>query len=117
MTIAVGREFFSLDATLWIHAVVAPIVFGLLAWRHFKRFPGSPPATTSVAMVGIVVGLDALIVALFLEHSYAMFRSVLGTWVPFSAIVVTSYLVGLATSRRTGEQGRRIDDCQGEHIR
>jgi hypothetical protein len=83
-----------------IHAVVAPVAFGLLTWRYFKRFPEYSAAATSLTMVGIVVGLNALVVAPFLERSYAMFGSVLGTWVPFACILVASYLVGRAAGRR-----------------
>jgi hypothetical protein len=50
-------------------------------------------------MTAIVVGLDALVVAPFFEGSYAMFRSVIGTWVPFASIAAATYLVGLAVRR------------------
>ena len=50
----------------------------------------------ALTMLAVVVGLDALLVAPFLEHSYAMFGSVLGTWVPFASIFAASYLVGRA---------------------
>jgi hypothetical protein len=92
-TIAVGRQLVSMDTTLWIHSVVAPLAFGLLTWHYVKRFPVASATATSLSMLGIVVGLDALLVAPFFERSYAMFQSVLGTWVPFASILVTSYLV------------------------
>jgi hypothetical protein len=44
--------------------------------------------------------MDALVVAPFIEHSYAMFGSVLGTWVPFALIFAASYLVGRGARRR-----------------
>jgi hypothetical protein len=93
-TIGMGRQFMSLDATLLVHAVVAPAAFGLLSWHYFTRFPGASPAATSLAFLGIVIGLDGLVVAPFIEHSYAMFRSVLGTWVPFASILIASYVTG-----------------------
>jgi hypothetical protein len=107
-TVTVGRPLVSMHATLLIHAVVAPAAFGLLTGRYYKRFPQALAAGTSLKIVGIVVGLDALVVAPFLERSYAMFRSVIGTWVPFASILVTSYLVGHTVGRRAGftEGGR-----------
>ncbi len=93
-TIGVGRQLVSMQATLIIHAVVAPVVFALLTWHYFTRFPESSPARTALAMLAIVVGLDALLVAPVFERSYAMFASILGTWVPFASIFTVSYLVG-----------------------
>jgi hypothetical protein len=98
-TIGVGRQFMSMEATLLVHAAVAPLAFGLLSWHYFARFPGSPPGSTSLAFLGIVVGLDGLVVAPFIEESYAMFGSVLGTWVPFALILISSYVAGRSMSR------------------
>lgn len=95
-TVVVGRRFLSMDAVLLAHAVVAPVAFGVLTWRYFRRFPEASPAGTSLAMIGGVAGLDAFVVAPFLERSYAMFRSALATWIPFASIGVVSYLVGRA---------------------
>jgi hypothetical protein len=98
-TIGVGRQFMSMETALLVHAVVAPLAFGLLSWHYFARFSRASPATTSLAFLGIVVGLDGLVVAPFIEHSYAMFGSFLGTWVPFASILISSYLVGWSRSR------------------
>jgi len=92
-TIGVGRQIMSMDATLAVHAVVAPLAFGLLTWHHFVRYPTSSPLPTSLAMLGVVVLLDALVVAPFLERSYVMFRLFTGTWLPFGLIWASSYLV------------------------
>jgi drug/metabolite transporter superfamily protein YnfA len=101
-TVGVGRLVLSLHTTLILHAAVAPIAFGLLAWHHFRRYPDSPPAATALAMLSIVVGLDALLVAPIFERSYAMFGSLLGTWLPFLLIFVATYLVGRIAGRRAG---------------
>ncbi len=99
-TIGVGRRLASMDVTLAIHALVAPLAFGLLTWHHFRRYPDSKPGATALTMLAIVVGLDGLVVAPFLERSYSMFRSVLGTWVPFGSILASSYVVGRASATR-----------------
>ncbi len=93
-TIALGRQLVSMQLTLWIHAVVAPVAFALLTRHHFKRFPDSSPVKTAFVMLAIVVGLDALLVAPVFERSYVMFTSVLGTWVPFASIFMASYWTG-----------------------
>jgi hypothetical protein len=99
-TIAVGRQLLSLQNTLIVHAIVAPVVFALLARHFFHRFPDASPFRTSLGLVGTVVGLDALIVAPLLEHSYAMFTSPLGTWIPFASMWLASFFVGHASRLR-----------------
>src|SRR5512137_2583007 len=81
-TIAIGRQVASMQTTLIVHAIVAPLAFGLLTRHHFGRFPDSSPGKVALALLGIVVGLDALLVAPVFERSYDMFKSVLGTWIP-----------------------------------
>jgi hypothetical protein len=36
-----------------------------------------------------------VVVAPLFEHSYAMFRSALGTWIPFAAIFLASWAAGV----------------------
>jgi hypothetical protein len=98
-TIAVGREFFPMKQTLLLHAFVAPAAFALLSWDHLRRHPDADPLRAAFGMLGVVIGLDALVVAPFIEESYAMFRSVLGTWLPFAAILAASYFAGRIAAR------------------
>lgn len=100
-TIAAGRRILSIENTLVVHAIVAPLVFALLSMHFLRRYHAATPFRTSLAFVGIVVGLDAFVVAPFIEHSYAMFTSPLGTWIPFASIWLSSFLVGHAC-----QQGR-----------
>ena len=99
-TIVAGRQTMSMDATLVLHAVVAPLAFGLLTWHHFIRYRTSSPLRTALAMLGVVVLLDAGVVAPLFERSYVMFRSFTGTWLPFGLIWASSYLVGRQVSAR-----------------
>jgi len=98
-TIGVGRQIVSMGATLAIHALVAPLAFGLLTWDYFHRHPNSSAGRTAFMMLGIVIALDALVVAPFFERSYTMFRSIIGTWVPFALMLPSSYLVGRTAGR------------------
>ncbi len=101
-TVVVGRQIFSMTLTLWIHALVAPTAFGWLSWHHVRKYPGASPVAMALTMVGLVVGMDALVVAPILERSYEMFRSVLGTWVPFALIFASTYCVTAAARSRAG---------------
>ena len=104
LTVAVGRQFVSLNATLLTHAVAATTAFGLLTWHHVKRHPQASRAVTSIIMLLVPACLDALVVAPFFEHSDAMVGSTLGTWIPFASIVVTSDVVGRTASARTASR-------------
>ncbi len=97
-TVGIGRQIVSMQVTLLIHAIVAPLAFGLLTWHHAGRFPDPRPGRVALTMVAIVVGLDAFLVAPLLEGSYAMFRSILGTWLPVALIATASY-VGARAAR------------------
>ncbi len=116
-TIAIGRQLVSMETTLLVHAVVAPLAFGLLTWHHLSAFPESSAGGIALTMTGMVIGLDALVVAPFFEGSYAMFRSVLGTWVPFASIAGASYLVArIAGSRRHDRAGGERQSADGPHV-
>jgi hypothetical protein len=43
----------------------------------------------------IVIGMDFFVVALLIQRDFAMFRSVLGTWLPFGMIFLSMFIVGL----------------------
>jgi len=89
--VAVGRQFLPMQATLMVHAVAGPLGIGLLSATYTRRFGFTAPPATAGIFLGVVVALDALVVAPVFEHSYAMFASVLGTWIPFALIFVCSY--------------------------
>ena len=107
-TIGIGRKVLSMQATLIVHAVVAPIAFWVLAWCYARRFPAISAKRVTGTMLGIVVALDAFLVAPFIEHSYAMFQSWLGTWLPFALIAMAAY-AGSSSGRssRPHENSRR----------
>jgi hypothetical protein len=93
--IGVGRRLWSIDTTLRIHLVAAPILAFLVASLHKGLAPAFDPMLRAASITTIVVLLDALVVAPFFERSYAMFRSVIGTWLPFVAIFAASLAAGV----------------------
>ncbi len=100
--IGLGRALTDMQTTLVIHAIAVPIVFGWLAWIYFRFFGYTTALQTAIAFTGLAILLDATVIALLIEQSYAMFRSILGTWIPFVLIFLSTYLV----SRTTGPSNR-----------
>ncbi len=105
----IGRQIFSIGATLVVHAIGAPVGFALLSLFYFREFGFTSPIQTALLFVSIVVGLDLFLVAPVFEKSFAMFASVLGTWIPFALIFAATYVTGSHTAKR-----KRItaEDCQ-----
>ncbi len=93
--IAVGRRIWSMQTTLIVHLFAAAAFAFAAAAAHKLLVPGFDPATRAAAMTALIVALDALVVAPLFERSYAMFRSVLGAWIPFVAIFFASWVAGL----------------------
>lgn len=98
-TVAVGRELISMQATLIVHAVGAPLYAALASALYFRRHVHMTPLQTASVFVGVIVALDAGLVAPVFERSYAMFRSVLGTWLPFALIFGATWLTGTLVQR------------------
>lgn len=87
-----GRAVSTLDATLVVHAVAAPLVFAALALAYARWFPHPSPLATAAAFTAVVILLDAALVAPVFERSFAMFESPAGTWVPFASIFLATWL-------------------------
>jgi len=79
--IGIGRTLTTLEATLIVHAIGAPLIFGGLALVYFRRFRYTTPLQIAIIFVVVVMLRDGTLVADLLERSYAMFASVLGTWI------------------------------------
>lgn len=97
----IGRTVTSLEITLVVHAIAAPLIFAALGWIYARQFAYPTPVKTALIFTGIVIAMDALLVAPFLERSYAMFTSVAGTWLPFVLIFLGAYVGGLLARRQT----------------
>jgi hypothetical protein len=98
-TIAIGRSITNMETTLIIHAIAAPVIFAMLSWFYFSRFHYTTPLQTAFIFLGIVMVMDAGVIAPFAEKSYAMFASLLGTWIPFALIFATTYITGRVVTR------------------
>ena len=94
-TIAAGRRVWSMRTTLYVHLFAAAAFAFAAASAHALIAPGFNPVARAAAMTALIVALDALVVAPLFERSYAMFRSALGTWIPFVAIFLASWAAGI----------------------
>jgi len=98
-TIGVGMMVTTHETTLIVHAIAAPVIFAALSLAYFRRSGAWPPLRAAIAFLSVVVAMDVFVVAPFIEHSFEMFASVLGTWLPFLLIFVSAWWTGLAVRR------------------
>jgi len=98
-TIGVGMAVTSVENTLRFHAVAAPVYFVVLSLIYFRVFNYTGPLKTAILFAAIVMILDFFVVALAIYHSFVMFKSVLGTWIPFASIFMATYLTGLVAAK------------------
>ena len=98
-TIAIGRSFMSVELTLIIHAIAAPIFAALVSLDYYKKFGYTTPLQTAFIFLLFVIAMDAGLVAPVFEKSYEMFRSILGTWVPFVLIFLSTFITGLTVKK------------------
>ena len=96
----VGMSMMSMESTLIVHAIGAPIIFSLLSLLYFRRFHFTSPLQTAIAFLLIVILMDFFVVALIINKSFEMFQSSLGTWIPFALIFVSTYLTGVIVNKR-----------------
>ena len=97
--IGIGFALMTEHRALIAHAIVAPIAFAGLSWLYFARFAYTGPLTTALLFLAVVAALDVFVVALFIERSFAMFASPLGTWAPLSLIFASTWATGALVAR------------------
>ena len=98
----------SLQNTLIIHAIGAPIFFMIVSLIYFKNFNYTSPLQTAMLFTGFVIAVDFFIVALVINRSLDMFASMLGTWLPFALIFTSTYLTGLYVVNSTRHSSARV---------
>jgi hypothetical protein len=91
----IGMSVTDIQTTLIVHVIGAPIIFSLISWFYFKRLNYTSPIQTALLFICIVIFMDFFLVALIINKSLEMFKSPLGTWIPFILIFLASYLTGI----------------------
>ena len=95
----IGMAVTSLQTTLILHAIGGPIGFIIISLFYFNKFDYTSPLLTAIWFVAFVIFMDLFIVALLIEKSFAMFKSILGTWLPFTLIFLATYFTGRLTKK------------------
>jgi hypothetical protein len=91
----IGIAVTTLGNALIIHAIAAPVIFAIISVIYFKKFNYTSPLKTALIFVSVVILIDFFLVALVINKSMAMFKSLIGTWIPFLLIFAVTYLTGL----------------------
>ncbi|HSB02576.1 MAG TPA: hypothetical protein VLE49_18140 [Anaerolineales bacterium] len=93
-TMGIGMAVTTLDNTLVVHAIAAPIFFTGISLIYFRKFNYTTPLQTALCFLAFVVAMDFFVVAMLINRSFEMFTSILGTWLPFALIFAATYLTG-----------------------
>jgi hypothetical protein len=99
VTMSVGMKVTTLETALIVHALAAPVIFTALSLLYFHRSGSWSPLRAAAAFLAVVVVMDVFVAALLIERSFEMFESILGTWLPFLLIFVSTWWTGLAVRR------------------
>jgi hypothetical protein len=93
-TMGIGMSVTTMNNTLIIHAIGAPIFFAGVSLFYFRKFNYTAPLQTALIFIAFVIGMDFFLVAMLINRSFEMFTSLLGTWIPFALIFISSYVTG-----------------------
>jgi hypothetical protein len=106
-TIGIGRSLTSMQNTLIIHAIAAPIIFTCLSFIYFRKYNFTSPLATAGIFLGFIVLMDFFVVAIVINKSFEMFTSFLGTWLPFTSIFLSTYLTGVIYNKTRKNPGKQ----------
>ena len=99
-TVAIGRILTTMQNTMIVHAILAPIFFWITSFIYHKKFNYSKPLETAGIFTFLTILIDAAVVAPIFEKSYEMFTNILGTWLVFILIFISTYLSGLTANKK-----------------
>jgi hypothetical protein len=100
-TMGIGMAVTSLENTLIIHAIGAPLFFAVITSVYVKKFNYTTPLQTATVFLLFVMIVDFFVVALLINRSLEMFTNLLGTWIPFALIFASTYLAGTFAPKKT----------------
>lgn len=102
-TMGIGMATISPQSALIVHAIGAPIYFAIVSLNYFKRFNYTTPLQTALIFTGFVITVDFFVVALLIYGSLEMFNGLLGTWIPFALIFISTYTTGYFVVKSPGQ--------------
>lgn len=95
----IGRQFIPIDTLLIIHLIAVPVVFSVISIVYFSKYNYTTPVVTAMIFTSFIIVMDFLIWAVLLLKSMEMFQSILGTWIPFLLIFLSTYITGLIITK------------------
>lgn len=90
----IGMRLLSLENALLTHLFAAPLIFALVSLSFHKKAPSSRPFIVAAGFTAFVMAMDFILVAWVIQKSFAMFGSLMGTWMPFAMIFISSWMTG-----------------------
>jgi hypothetical protein len=93
-TMAIALQVTSEERALVAHAVAAPVAAAIVSAVYYGAFGYTSPIATAAIVTGVVALLDLAVVALLVQGSLDMFRSVMGVWLPLGLIFVQTAVSG-----------------------
>lgn len=96
----IGPQMMSMQTTLIVHAIAAPVFFFAVSIFYHQKFKYTSPFQTALIFMGFVIFMDLFLVALIIQGSFEMFTSILGTWFPFVLIFTATYCAGLFVQKK-----------------
>jgi hypothetical protein len=92
--IGIGFQITGEQNTLIAHALSVPVIFGIISRFYFKRFHHVSPLQMAFICLGFAFFMDFFLIAMLIQKNFVMFKSILGTWIPFILIFLSTYFVG-----------------------
>jgi hypothetical protein len=106
-TMAIALQVTSEERALVAHAVAAPVAAAIVSAVYYGAFAYTSPIATAAAVTGVVAILDLLVVALLVQGSLDMFRSVMGVWLPLTLVFVQTAVSGYVARFSERQRPRR----------
>ncbi len=72
----------------------------MISLVYFRKFNHYSPLFIASCFLGVVVFMDIAVVATFIEKDFSMFKSMIGTWVPFFTIFLSTFIAGYMINKR-----------------
>lgn len=96
----IGMSLLPLNTVLIIHLIAAPMFFIIISFIYFKNFNYTNPIVTAIIFVLFIIFMDFFVVALLIIKSLDMFKSTIGTWIPFGLIFLATFLTGVFAEKK-----------------
>ncbi len=100
----VGMAIMSVETTLIVHLIGAPIGAAIAAWQFQRLVGGIVPHVVAAVFVATALLLDLFLVSMVILKNYEMF-TMMGVWLPMTLIFPAAWLAGLAQSRSRRQPG------------